>query len=190
MPQLVTGGHVQLVVRFRRKQRCSQLTETAILLIWTRITSKSSWNLIEMFIPQHGAGMLQSIHQFGLVKASLHLKGLHLESIIWRRNLTLCSLTLTMPSASSSSFSCSSPILIYSLFFYSERFENITLIIFSPLLLVSSSVAPRIAVCYQIGGSEPPRFCDFHRKKVYCWFACNCKTTPTLQSKWCELYDF
>ena len=43
MPQLVTSGHVQLVIRFRRKQRCSQLTKTPILSIWTRIMSKSSW---------------------------------------------------------------------------------------------------------------------------------------------------
>ena len=73
--------------------------------------------------------MLESIHQLCFVKAPFHLEGLHLggekhkhllcSSPVKKASrfaLLIFSFTLTMPKASSSSFSCSSPIFDYNLF--------------------------------------------------------------------------
>ena len=58
--------------------------------------------------------MLESIHQLSFVKAPFHLEGLHLDKK--HRNLLFYySVTLTMPKASSRSFSCSSPISDHNL---------------------------------------------------------------------------
>ena len=52
--EFITSGHVQLIVALGTQQTCPQLAE-------------------------HGAGVLQPVHQLALVQASLHLERLDLD---------------------------------------------------------------------------------------------------------------